>query len=159
MELLGLFDNNGNYLNKSIVRGDKNFNDGENIKLVTIWIENNGKYLIQKCSKEKGGEYAVTGGHVTFGNSSPEQAVIEIKEELDLDIKMGNLTFCGNIYKPHAIFDVYILNNFYFDIDKCKLQESEVESIQWLTKSEIEQLIENNAFRKSSEMQYHKFIK
>lgn len=159
MELLGLYDKDGTFLNKSIVRGDKNYKDGENIKLVTVWIECKGKYLIQKCSKEKGGEYAVSGGHVTFGNTSEEQAVLEIKEELDVDIELKDLRFCGNIYRPHAIFDVYMIVDNGFDIDKCKLQESEVESVQWMTKRQIEKLIKSNQLRKSSEEQFMKFIK
>jgi len=159
MELLGLYDNDGRFLNKSIVRGNKNYNDGENIKLVTVWIECKGKYLIQKCSKEKGGEYAVSGGHVTFGNTSEEQAVLEIKEELDIDIDLKDLHFCGNIYRPHAIFDVYMIKDDDFDMNDCKLQESEVESVYWMTKGQIEKLIKNNEMRKSSEEQFVKFIK
>lgn len=159
MELLGLYDNAGRFLNKSIVRGNKNYKDGENIKLVTIWIGCKGKYLIQKCSKEKGGEYAVSGGHVTFGNTSEEQAVLEIKEELDVDIELKDLRFCGNIYRPHAIFDVYMIDDDAFKIEACKLQESEVESVQWMTKRQIEKLIKSNQLRKSSEEQFVKFIK
>ena len=159
MELLGLFDNNGKYLDKSIVRGDKNFKDGENIKLATVWIKKEDKYLIQKCSVQKGGEYAVSGGHVTYGNTSNEQAVIELNEELGLDVEQNDLKFLGMIQRGHAIFDVYLIENNNLNIDISKLQEEEVESIHWLTKNQIEKLIANNKFRKSSEEQYDKFIK
>ncbi len=65
MELLDLYDDFGNKLNKTIVRG-KVPNDGENIMLSVAYIKNKeGKYLIQKSSKEKGGFYTSTGGHVT----------------------------------------------------------------------------------------------
>lgn len=159
MELLGLFDNEGKYLNKSIMRGNKNFNDGENIKLVTVWLKRGDKYLIQKCSQQKGGEYAVSGGHVTYGNTSKEQAVIEIEEELGVNINIDDLKFVGNIYRTHAIFDVYMIENIDCDIDLVKLQKEEVESVHWLTKKQIEKLIDKNEFRKSSEEQYEKFIK
>ena len=82
MELLDLYDNNGKLLNKTIVRGNKNFEENENIKLATIWIKSNNKYLIQKTSKEKGGEYAVSGGHVQAGLTSKQQACLELEEEL-----------------------------------------------------------------------------
>lgn len=159
MELLGLFNKEGEYLNKNIVRGNKDFKDGEYIKLATIWIKKDDQYLIQKCSEQKGGEYAVSGGHVTDGNSSKEQAVLELNEELGLDVDINDLRFLGNIYRAHAIFDVYLIDDIDFDIHKCVLQESEVESVHWLTKQQIEKLIANNKFRKSSEEQYDKFIK
>ena len=159
MELLGLFNKEGEYLNKNIVRGNKDFKDGEYIKLATIWIKKDDQYLIQKCSEQKGGEYAVSGGHVTDGNSSKEQAVMELNEELGLIVDINDLRFLGNIYRAHAIFDVYLVADIDFDIHKCVLQESEVESVHWLTKKQIEKLIANNKFRKSSEEQYDKFIK
>lgn len=159
MELLGLFNKEGEYLNKNIVRGNKDFKDGEYIKLATIWIKKDDQYLIQKCSEQKGGEYAVSGGHVTDGNSSKEQAVMELNEELGLNVDINDLRFLGNIYRAHAIFDVYLVADIDFDIHKCVLQESEVESVHWLTKKQIEKLIANNKFRKSSEEQYDKFIK
>ena len=42
---------------------------------------------------------------------------------------------------------------------KFVLQESEVESVSWLDKSQIDVLIKNGVFRKSSQMHYEKFIK
>ena len=159
MELLGLFDNSGIFLNKSIVRGDKNFNDGENIKLTTVWIKCGDKYLVQKCSKQKGGEYAISGGHVSFGNSSKEQAVIELNEELGLEIDINSLKFLGNIYRSHAIFDVHIIEDDNLSSISFKLQESEVEAVYWMTKEQINQLILNNEFRSSSKEQFEKFIK
>ena len=157
--MLGLFDNNGKYLDKSIVRGDKNFKDGENIKLATVWIKREDKYLIQKCSVQKGGEYAVSGGHVTYGNTSNEQAVIELNEELGLDVEENDLKFLGMIQRGHAIFDVYLIENNNLNIDTSKLQEEEVESIHWLTKKQIAELIKNEEFRKSSAAQFEMFIK
>jgi len=159
MELLGLFNKDGEYLNKSIIRGNKDFNDGEYIKLATVWIQKDNQYLIQKCSQEKGGEYAVSGGHVTDGNSSKEQAVLELNEELGLNVDINDLCFLGNIYRAHAIFDVYLVKDVNLDISKCVLQQSEVESVHWLTKKQIAKLIENNEFRKSSTEQFESFIK
>ena len=159
MELLGLFNKEGEYLNKNIVRGNKDFKDGEYIKLATIWIKNDDQYLIQKCSQQKGGEYAVSGGHVTDGNSSKEQAVLELNEELGLNVDINDLRFLGNIYRPHAIFDVYLVKDVNFDIHKCILQESEVDSVYWLTIDDIEKLINSDEFRPSSALQFNKFIK
>ena len=159
MELLDLYDNNGKLLNKTIVRGNKNFEENENIKLATIWIKSNNKYLIQKTSKEKGGEYAVSGGHVQAGLTSKQQARLELEEELALKISENDLQFLGNIYGPHRIFDVYAVENNNFDKLNFTLQEEEVESVVWLTADEIDHLISKDAVRKSTVEQFNKFIK
>ena len=53
MEILDLYDDYGNKLEKTIVRGDIPHNN-ENIMLSIVFIKNSdGKYLIQKSSKEK----------------------------------------------------------------------------------------------------------
>ena len=75
MEKLDLYNADGEKLNKTIFRGTKP-EDGEFIKLSVIYIKSGNKYLFQKCSEEKGGEYAVTGGHVSAGNTREEQAAI-----------------------------------------------------------------------------------
>ena len=52
MELLDLYDDNGNKIGKTIER-NKKFTEG-NIMLSIAFIKNKeGKYLIQKTSKEK----------------------------------------------------------------------------------------------------------
>lgn len=158
MEKLDLYNSNGEKLNKTIFRGTKP-EDGEFIKLAVIYIKSRNKYLLQKCSEQKGGEFAVTGGHVSAGNSSEEQAVIEIKEELGIDIDKTKLTFVGSMFKGKAIFDVYVyednnLIDFNFD-----LQLEEVAEVCWLTKTEIEDLIGKGVVRESTCLHYNKFIK
>lgn len=54
MEFLDLYDQNGNKLNKKILRGDKNLAEYEYIKLVTVWLKCQNKYLIRKTSKQSG---------------------------------------------------------------------------------------------------------
>ena len=97
MEELNLYDDSSQPLNKTIIRGDKNFQPHENIKLTIIYLKCKDKYLVQKCSKEKGGEFAITGGHVSVGNTSQTQAVIEVQEELGICIDAQKLRFLGNI--------------------------------------------------------------
>ncbi len=42
MEILDLYDKNGNLLNKTVERGCKNLGDNEFIKVVTVWLECKG---------------------------------------------------------------------------------------------------------------------
>lgn len=159
MEYLDLYDANGNKLGKTMARGDKNQKEGELFKLAHVWIKCKGKYLIQKASEEKGSEYAVSGGHVTAGTTSRKQAVIELEEELGLKVKADELKFLGSIVQKKAIFDVYEYVNNRLSSKKFKLQESEVESIDFYTCEEIDNLIKGGSFRKSSQVDYEKFIK
>ena len=158
MELLDLFDKNGNKLNKTIIRGEE-LSENEYIKLCVIYLKSNDKFLVQKCSKQKGGMFAITGGHVSSGNTSKQQAVLEVKEELSLDIDINNLVFLGNIYETSAIFDVFLYDDKELINKKITLQESEVESISWLSTTEIESLIEQNLVRASSVKHFSCFIK
>ena len=115
--------------------------------------------MFQKCSEEKGGEYAVTGGHVSAGNTSEEQAAIEIKEELGINIDKTKFTFVGSLFSGKAIFDVYIYEDDALLDFNFELQVEEVANVYWLEKSEIETLINNGVVRESTCLHYNKFIK
>jgi len=158
MEFLDLYDKNGNKLNKRILRGDKNLAEYEYIKLVTVWIKCQDKYLIQKTSQEKGGEYAVSGGHVQAGRTSLEQACLELKEELNLDLNLNQLKLLGNVYGKHIIFDVYLVEDNQLDKRNFILQQKEVAAVEWLDVNEVKQLINNGKMRKSTISQFEKFI-
>ena len=79
MEKLNLYDDSGHLLNKTIMRGYKNFQPHENIELTVVYLKCKDKYLVQKCSKEKGGQFAITGGHLSVENTSQTPAVIEVQ--------------------------------------------------------------------------------
>ncbi len=158
VEKLDLYDIDGNKLGKTIFRGEKPA-ESEFIKLVVVYIKSGDKYLFQKCSKEKGGEFAVTGGHVSAGNTSEKQGQVEIQEELGVIIDVAKLKKLGNICRKNAIFDVYLYEDESFKNIEFKLQEEEVECVYWLTKSEIETLIDKGLVRASSCQHYDKFIR
>ena len=151
MELLGIYDNNGNPTGRSIVRGDKNakLNENEHIALAVIFIENDkGKFLIQKTSKEKGGEYSSTGGHVNYGETPLESIKREVLEELGTDISSDNIVEYGFIlYDMPLRYLFYIKKNI--DVDSINLQEEEVESVKYMSIDEINNLIETNQMLKS----------
>ena len=90
MELLDIYDDNGKVTGRTIVRGDKKavLSEHEHIALAVVFIENsNGEYLIQKTSKEKGGEFSSTGGHVTVGETPTSSIRREIEEELGISVE------------------------------------------------------------------------
>ena len=159
MEILDLFNKDGTPLGKTIQRGNKDFLDGEFIKIVTVWIKCKNKYLIQKTSPSKHNEYAVSGGHIPTGSTPQKQALVELKEELGVNLKESDLNYLGNIIIGHVIFESFIVIDDDFDKYKFNLQESEVSNIDWFTIEELNNLVHETNFRKSSALQYEKFIK
>jgi len=69
MELLDLVDGDGQPVGKTVVRGTKiNFENGEYAPVVHVYSrDGNGRFLIQKMSKEKASLYATTGGMMESG--------------------------------------------------------------------------------------------
>ena len=156
---LNVFDDNGKLLKEKISRKDKlNLEDGKNFRIVLIYIKNSeDKYLIQKCSKEKNGVYATCGGHVDYGNSSIETALIELEEELGLKVIEKELKFLKTYKHKKAFCDVYLLEKD-IDINNLKLQKEEVENVYWLNKEEILNLINEEKFRKGNIESFKEFI-
>lgn len=158
MEFLSIYDNNKQKTPKKIQRGVKP-KENEHILITIIIIENNdNKYLVQKTSKEKGNNYAFTGGHVTYNETSKDAIIREVKEELGIDISKERIKYVTDIELGIPFMDIYYLKDD-IKLKDLTLQEEEVESINYLTKEEIEALIRNNKFRKSHEKAFNKYQK
>ena len=160
MEILDLYDDLGNNLNKTIIRGEAP-NDGENIMLSVAYIKNKkGKYLIKKSSKEKGGFYTSTGGHVTHNEDGLTTIIREVYEEVGLTNVENNIKHLKTFKYPgrYCLFSVYLIDNVDKDITKLQLQTEEVESVSWLTKEEILELINNGLFLESHAYIFKNYI-
>lgn len=160
MEILDLYDDNGDKLNKTIVRGNKP-NEGENIMLSIVFIKDkDGKYLIQKTSIEKGSKYATTGGHVSHNENATTTIIREVKEELGLDVNR-DLFRLLKVYKVpnrNCIFSIFMLTIDNIKLDSLILQKEEVDSVYLLTKEEIIELIDNGNFLESHGNIFKMFI-
>ena len=159
MELLDLYDEKGNKLNKTVERG-KPLNNDAYIMLSIAFIKNSeNKYLIQKTSKEKGSDYGTTGGHVTSGETPISCIIRELEEELGIQTKKEELKLIATHFfnDKHCIFNIYLLDKD-IDINNIILQEEEVEQVMWLTKNEIITLIEDNKFKKTHAKLFQKYI-
>ena len=160
MEILDLYDDNGKLLNETIPRGEKVVN-GKNIMLSVIFIKNEeGKYLIQKTSKEKGSKYSSTGGHVIHGEDGFTTIVRELDEELGLKVDDKEIKYITTFKYPNknCIFNVYELDIASLNLNNVKLQESEVESINFLSKDEIEKIINDGNFLESHAYIFKNYI-
>lgn len=161
MEILDIYDDDGKLTGKTIIRGDKSvsLSENEHIALSVIFIENSeGKFLIQKTSKEKGGEFSSTGGHVESGETPLEAIKREVNEELGIDIIKDNIEEIGYILYDMPIRYIYYIKKD-IDINKVKLQKEEVDYVNFMNKEEIEELINNNEMLKSHGIMFKEMLK
>ena len=161
MELLDIYDNNGKRTGRTIERGDKTalLNENEHIAVAAIFIENHkGEFLIQKTSKEKGGHYSTTGGHVTTGETPLETIKREVKEELGIHIENDKIEELGYLSFDKPLRYLYYLQKD-IDINALQIQKEEVESAQYMSVEKINELINTEKMLKSHGILFHELQK
>ena len=160
MELLDVYDNDGKPTGRVVVRGDKTvmLNDNEHIAVGVIFIQNSkGEFLIQKTSKEKGGEYTSTGGHVDSGETPLESIKREVKEELGLNVDNDNIIKLGYLLYDRPIRFMFYLKKD-VDIQNLKLQQEEVERVKFMSVDKIKELIEQGLMLTSHAKIFNKVL-
>ena len=160
MELLDIFDNDGNPTGRTIVRGDKNavLNENEHIAVAVIFIENDkGEFLIQKTSREKGGKFSSTGGHVCNKEMPLITIQREVKEELDVDINKDEIIDYGFLlYDKPLRYLFYINKNI--DISDIHVQKEEVEYVKYMSIEEINNLIKDDKMLESHGIMFNELL-
>ncbi len=151
MEYLQLFDDDKNMLQEKISRSEElNVPSGRYFMIVLVFIENDKhQFLIQKTSSARNSVYATTGGHVTYGDTSLETVVKEVKEELGIDITESEAEFVASVKHSIAYCDIYYVHKN-INMSDLVLQEEEVESADWYSLEEIQELIDAGKFRKGN---------
>lgn len=160
MELLDVYDNDGKVTGRVVVRGDKTvmLSENEHIAVGVIFIQNSkGEFLIQKTSKEKGGEYTSTGGHVDSGETPLESIKREVKEELGLNVDNDDIVELGYLLYDRPIRFMFYLKKD-VDIQTLKLQQEEVESAEFMSVDKIKELIEQGLMLTSHAKIFHKVL-
>lgn len=157
MEKRDLFNSDGNFINSTIYKGDS-IPEGYYIDVVIIIMQNkDGKFLIQKRSKEKNGLWALTGGHTKSGQTSIEGILDEVKEEIGLDISNEEIVQFEKIRKEKAFYNLFYVK-MEFDESKIKLQKSEVDDYKIASLNEIEEIIKKGDFFESHEKALRKCL-
>ena len=153
MELLDVYNDNGQRTGKVIektnkVKEESELLPGEHIAVSIIYIENsNGEFLMQKTSKEKGGKYSSTGGHVDHGEEPLETIKREVKEEIGIDIYKDNIVYLGYMSEDFPIRFMYYLKKD-VDLKDVHLQEDEVGSVSYMNMEELENIINEGLMHK-----------
>ena len=160
MELIDLYDNDGNKTDKTYMRGDKSrkFNKNEHIPIVMIFIENSkGEFLIQKTSESKGSVYSSTGGHVDSGENIDDALVREVKEELGLDVNINEVKYLGHVITGAPIRFLYYLKKD-INTNDLRIDKEEVEKVRYMSENEINNLIEEKLFLGSHAICFNKIL-
>ena len=150
-EFLALYNDNDELLEEKLLRSEKEkIEAGKHFRIVIVFIENSNKeFLIQRVSKLKGDCFATTGGHVQYGVSSLDTVVTEVEEELGLTIPKEEFKLIKTYKRSIAYQDVYYLKKD-IDLSTLKLQDSEVEYVEWMSIDKIKNLIKEGEFRKGN---------
>ena len=160
MELLDVYNEKGKTTGKIVERGtkDESFLPGEHIAIAQIYIENDkGEFLIQKTSKEKGGEFSTTGGHIDSGETPEVSIRREVEEELGINVDNENIESLG-----YLLFDMPLRYLFYLkkniDINDVKVQKEEVDYVEYMSVDKINKLIESGEMLKSHGIMFKELL-
>lgn len=159
MELLEVFDSNGNRIGKFLERGNKEgLAEGEHFAVAIIFLENSkGEFLMQKTPERKGGKYSSTGGHIDKGETPLVAIKREVLEEIGLDISNEPIEDIGFFMEKGPIRFLFYLKKD-IDVNTLHLQESEVASVRYMTVAEIKELIEREEITKSHGIGFEKVL-
>ena len=139
MEYWDIYDGNRTLTGRTISRGES-LKENEYHIVIHAWIRNSkNEFLIQKRSKyvEKNPEkWSLTSGSVVKGENSYNACIREIHEELGIEPNMTNAKRIFTLKRNSDFCDVWLID-LNIDIENLKLQEKEVEEVQWVTKKEI----------------------
>ena len=149
-ELINIYNNNNESLGDEKMKSEVQKN-GLWHRSAHIWIYNShGEILLQLRANNKEmypNMWDISAaGHVDAGEEPIVAALREMKEEIGLSVKQGDLEFF-EIRKVQAIYKEIVNNEFdyvYFlkfdgDINELALQEEEVAKIQFLSIDKIEE--------------------
>ncbi len=150
MELLGLYNEKREQVSKINRKDKEKIEKPWKFAIILAFIINDkNEFLIQKCVKEKGGLFAITGGHVVYGDTFLETAIKEVNEELGIKIEEQNCKLFKEYEFDKAYLNVYLIRQN-IKLEDITIQKEEVDSVHYMNLQKIEELIENEEFRKSN---------
>jgi len=150
MELFDLFDKNRLPLNKTIERGAPvPENCYRQVVHCIILNEAKDKMVIQKRLPNKypfpGLWDFSCGGSCIAGEKTCESVQRELFEELGVEYDFSNERPAFTFNFVNGFNDFYIISGD-FDLTKFKLQDTEVEKVEWATKEQIKEKLDNKEF-------------
>ena len=154
-ELRDLYDINSNLTGKTYYKGDTIPNGYYPMVVVVVIRNSKGEFLMQKRSKQKGGDWGVTGGHPKSGETPLEGIITEVKEELGLDVSNENFILYDSGCDGKDCYKMYFVNKD-IDINYIKIQEEELSEVRWFSMDELKHMVET---KELNENQISCFVK
>ena len=161
MEKRDLYDKNRNLTGETILKGEQIPKDRYIVVVLVFIQKSEGKFLIQKRSEAKNGKYATTGGHPKTGETSIEGILTEVEEEIGVKMNPKDLKlyFSGKSEDERVFWDDYYIKMDIQNLNDLKLQEAEVDSVEWLSENEIVNLMKQDKFFKNHYEEFEILIK
>ncbi len=152
MELCDVVDKSGTRMGRVVPRGTK-LETGEYYLVVHVWIKDeNDNYLIQQRALHLAsgpGVWAVTVGYVQAGEESIAGAIREVKEELGIQLSPIHLQKFDRHTMENRVEDVWLAEVLRNSV-QVSILKTEVADWKWVSKSELEQMINQGDFFKYS---------
>lgn len=150
MEIWDLYNENGEKLNKTVIRGHELPKGTYHLVVHIIITNSKGEFLIQKRADSKDllpGIWAFTGGSAIEGEDSETAAIRELSEETGIHLKLGDLKFMKRLFYHTSMADIYhaLVDT---DASKLKFQVEEVSQLAYESQNTIMAMIENGNFHK-----------
>lgn len=155
-EYWDIYDKNRRFQNRTILRGTP-FKEGDYYVSCEVWIQNfKGELLItlRNPNKKAGGLWEFVGGGVLAGETTAQAAIREVKEEIGLDITEAELTYLYEYRCKNYFMDIYSVNKD-VDIKDVVLDLAEATDAKWVTKEELQNLIDSGEFVRSVAQRYN----
>lgn len=135
MELLDIYDRDGNKKGITVFRGEY-IRPDDYILVVHVYIYNeNREFLIQRRSRKKkvnSGKWDITGGAVQAGEDSKTAAIRETSEEIGVQLDPDLMHYAGRSISVKHLVDIYFAKAE-VDISACCLQEEEVSEVKMIS--------------------------
>lgn len=97
---------------------------------------------MQRRSKNKGGDWGVTGGHPKSGESPVEGVVTEVKEELGIDIEKNEVIEFNSGCDGKDCYRMYYIKKD-INLNDITIQE-ELSEVKYFSMQELEDMVEKN---------------
>ncbi len=155
-EYWDIYDKNRKFQNRTIRRGDA-FTDGEYYVCCEVWLQNSkGEMLITQRhpNKKAGGLWEFVGGGVLAGETTTQASVREVKEELGITINECELSLIHIYRQKNYFMDIYLVKKD-AELHTLVLDKNETINVQWVTKEELQAMIEKQEFVRSVALRFN----
>ncbi len=155
-EYWDIYDKNRIFQNRTIRRGDA-FTDGEYYVCCEVWLQNSkGEMLITQRhpNKKAGGLWEFVGGGVLAGETTAQASVREVKEELGITINECELSLIHIYRQKNYFMDIYLVKKD-AELHTLVLDKNETINVQWVTKEELQAMIEKQEFVRSVALRFN----